>query len=391
MKKILFLTYVNPYTLLAGDRIYTVNILRSLIELGHSVDLLYYKSEPVQPLIPEQERAGFDRHLALDFNRKSNLRLVISPLPGMVTSRRTSAYLEQIRSWTKDKQYDVAIINHLRMGFCKEALPDTIKTIYASHNAEYLLSLNNYRNERNGIKKLVYAWDAMRTRLFEEKLIKNVDAYTAICEYDLQYLKGIKGIPSALLRPILNGAKRGLNTKEEFIEKIKRLIVVGSFTWGPKAQNIRALVRAFDENNMVSEGFELHVVGRIEEDLAVELKSVCPSIHISGQVIDLEKYYSNCSIALIPEVMGGGFKLKVAEAGMFKKAIFSVKGAITKSNLKPELHFNESKDLDELMVSLIERVKNPDELWQIAELAHKTVNAEYTQEALSNGLKTLLQ
>jgi len=43
------------------------------------------------------------------------------------------------------------------------------------------------------------------------------------------------------------------------------------------------------------------------------------------------------------------------------------------------------------MVSLIERVNNPDELWQMAELAHKTVNAEYTQEALSNGLKTLLQ
>ena len=101
--------------MLAGDRIYTVNILRGLIELGHSVDLLYYNSEPVQPLIQEQESAAFDRHLALDFNRKSNLRLVISPLPGMVTSRRTSTYLEQIRSWTRDKQYDIAIINHLRM------------------------------------------------------------------------------------------------------------------------------------------------------------------------------------------------------------------------------------------------------------------------------------
>ena len=48
--------------------------------------------------------------------------------------------------------------------------------------------------------------------------------------------------------------------------------------------------------------------------------------------------------------MGGGFKLKVAEAGMFKKAIFSVKERLPKSNLKPELHFNESKDLDELML-----------------------------------------
>jgi glycosyltransferase involved in cell wall biosynthesis len=381
---------VNPFTLLAGDRIYTVNILKSLIELGHRVDLLYYNSEPMQPLIPEQEQKFFGRHLALDFHRKSNFRLVMSPLPGMVTSRRTAAYLEQIRSWTRDKQYDVAIINHLRMGFCLEVLPNSIKTIYASHNAEYLLSLNNYRNERNGIKKLVYAWDAMRTRLFEEKLIRNIDAYTAICEYDFQYLKGIKEIPSALLRPVLNGAKRGLNSKEAFLKKIKRLIVVGSFTWGPKAQNIKSLVRAFDEKNMVSEGFELHVVGRIEEDLAVELKSMCPGIKISGQVMDLEKYYSNCSISIIPEVMGGGFKLKVAEAAMFKKAIFSVKGAITKSNLKPGLHFNESKDLDELMVSLIERVKNPNELWQMAELAHKTVNAEYTQEALSNSLKTLL-
>ena len=391
MKKILFLTYVNPYTLLAGDRIYTVNILRSLIELGHSVDLLYYNSEPVQPLIPEEEQKFFDRHLALDFRRKSNFRLVFSNLPGMVTSRRTEAYLEQIRSWTRDKQYDVAFINHLRMGFCLEALPSSIKVIYASHNAEYLLSLNNYQNEKNRVKKLVYAWDAVRTRFFEKKLISKIDAYTAICEYDLQYLKGIEVHPSALLRPVLKGAERGLNSKEAFLKKIKKLIVVGSYTWGPKAQNIKALVSAFDKNNMVTEGFELHIVGRIEEDLAVQLKGICPDIHISGQVEDLEKHYSNCSVALIPEVMGGGFKLKVAEAAMFKKAIFSVKGAITKSNLKPKRHFNESRDLDELMVSLIKRVKNPDALWQMAELAHKTVNAEYTQEALSNGLKTLLQ
>ena len=72
---------------------------------------------------------------------------------------------------------------------------------------------------------------------------------------------------------------------------------------------------------MVSEGFELHV-GRIEEDLAVELKSVCPSIHISGQVIDLEKYYSNCSIALIPEVMGGGFKLEGCRSWYVQKGYF---------------------------------------------------------------------
>ena len=175
------------------------------------------------------------------------------------------------------------------------------------------------------------------------------------------------------------------------MKKIKKLIVVGSYTWGPKAQNIKALVSAFDKNNMVTEGFELHIVGRIEEDLAVQLKGICPDIHISGQVEDLEKHYSNCSVALIPEVMGGGFKLKVAEAAMFKKAIFSVKGAITKSNLKPKHHFNESRDLDGMMLSLIECVKNPQELWQIAELAYETVNAEYTQETLSNGLKTLLQ
>ena len=31
---------------------------------------------------------------------------------------------------------------------------------------------------------------------------------------------------------------------------------------------------------MVTEGFELHIVGRIEEDLAVQLKGICPDIHI---------------------------------------------------------------------------------------------------------------
>ncbi|MEC8458511.1 MAG: glycosyltransferase [Bacteroidota bacterium] len=390
MKKILFLTYVNPYTLLAGDRIYTVNILKSLIDFGYSIDLLYYNSEPSQPLIPEQQSKFFNRHLALDFNRKSNLKLVFSCYPGMVTSRRTSSYLKQIRDWTRNKKYDVAIINHLRMGFCLEALPSSVKKIYVSHNAEYLLSLNNYRNESNGIKKLVYAWDAMRTRLYEQKLLKNINGYTAICENDLRYLKGIKMVSSALLRPVLNGAEGKLNSKEDFFENIKKMIVVGSFTWGPKAQNIKALVRSFVENQMVSEGFELHVVGRIEDHLAIQLKRICPDIYITGQVVNLEKFYSKCSIALIPEIMGGGFKLKVAEAGMFKKAIFSVQGAITKSNLKPQSHFNESKDLDELMLNLIESVKNPEELWRMAVSAHEVVNTEYTQEALSKSLKRIL-
>ena len=391
MKKILFLTYVNPFTLLAGDRIYTVNIINSLLDLGHSIDFLYYNSEPVQPLIPDQKGELFERHLALDFKRKSNLRLVFSNLPGMVASRRTTEYLQQIRTWTNNKKYDVAIINHLRMGFCMEALPDTVKTIYASHNAEYLLSLNNYRNERNALKKLVYAWDAFRTRRFEKKLLEGIDACTAICEFDLEYLRGINGVSTSLLRPVLSGGETEVNSKQEFLKNLRKLIVVGSFTWGPKAENIRSLVRAYDENNMDSKGFELHVVGRIEDELAKQLKNMCPAVHISGQVVDLEKYYSKCSVALIPEVMGGGFKLKVAEAGMYKKAIFSVKGAITKSNLKPNIHFTESKNLDELMNNLIDKEKKPNELWKMAELAHEKVNEEYTQEAISKELKPLLQ
>lgn len=390
MTRILFLTYVNPYTLLAGDNIYTVNLLDSFLALGCQVDLLYYNSNPLEPEIPTHRAKDFHRTKALPFSRKSNLRLVFSSYPGMVASRKTAAYEAAVSEWTAAYTYDLAVINHLRMGFVVDALPANLPKLYASHNAEYLLSINNFRNEKWGLKKAVYFWDAWRTGIFERKMMEKVDAFTAICEYDLDYLKGLHTAPSAVLRPVLSTSTRPLHTLEQFEAHVKNLMVVGSYTWGPKAQNIRALVRAFAKNNMIAKGFQLTVVGRIEPELALQLKQICPHVDVTGRVEDLEGYYDEHSIALIPEVMGGGFKLKVAEAGLRKKAVFAVRGAITRTNLEAGIHFMERDTLDELMQALVDETQDVQRLWKMAQSGYTVISTEYTQQALSEQLKNLL-
>ena len=78
-----------------------------------------------------------------------------------------------------------------------------------------------------------------------------------------------------------------------------------------------------------------------DQDLVDYVNSSFKGVFMTGPVDELVPYYKNVFIAIIPEKLGGGFKLKVAEAALNKAAIFSIKGAITPCNLIKNEHFLE--------------------------------------------------
>lgn len=390
MKRILFLTYENPFTRFSGDSIYTANILDAMRELGLSIDILYYNSNRIQPEIPTLEAKTFRLTKSVEFFRIPKWTLIFSHLPGMIASRRKKSYLRQVQGLINDFEYDGVFINHFRMSFVIDVVPKDYKTIYISHNSEYKLSLNNASQEYRLVHKAVYLWDAIRTYFYEKKVIQAIDSFTAICEYDLNALHSYKTVSSCILRPVLSPGNDFVDF-EKFKLELKNLIVVGSYTWGPKAQNIIRLVKEFKRASMSTKGFRLLIVGRIEETLMQKLTEIEPKVEVSGLVDDIEKYYNEASIAIIPEAMGGGFKLKVAEAALRCKAIVSIKGAINACNLKVNAHYLEFENLSLMFQGIESNIKNPELMWGIANDAMSVIQKDNTIKNLKSNLAKLME
>ena len=131
-------------------------------------------------------------------------------------------------------------------------------------------------------------------------------------------------------------------------------MIVGNYTWKPKAKNISLFLKSKNLDILRSEGFKINIVGNADKQLVDYVNSKFDFIKMYGRVDDLTGFYEESKIAIIPELLGGGFKLKVAEAAYNKSAIFSVRGAISNSFSKKNKHFFEYNTFDELIMGIID-------------------------------------
>ena len=121
--------------------------------------------------------------------------------------------------------------------------------------------------------------------------------------------------------PITFEDREFIVSKECTTEQVD-LLYVGSYL----AHNYQGLVW-FIKEVMPHVKARLVVVGRGMENLASKI-SMSQNIHIVGTVDSLEEYYLNADAVVMPIFMGGGMKVKTAEAMMYGKTIFASKEAL---------------------------------------------------------------
>ena len=384
MKKVLIASYENPFTRFAGDEIYTCNLLQAFHDLGWAVSFLYYDSNEFAPLLPKEEADRMARSEAVPFRPASKLDLILSLQPGMIVNRRRADYTARFEAWLREDSYDLVVLNHQKMTFlavdCKIQPP----VLYFSHNAEYLLSKNTFLQFPQGLQKWLYGQDALKTRWFERKMLRKVQAVTAICEHDERYFKE-QGRSTAVLRPVLTAPAHVVDNLHN--SQRLEILIVGSFTWGPKAQNVLQFLEAYHKHRLAEEGMPLWVVGKMSDRIKAIVEQRYPSVKATGRVDDLEEYYDRCAIAVVPEVLGGGFKLKVAEAALRGKAIFAVKGAITECNFKSGVHFHESVSFDELANDILHSRARLNYIRALGKNALRLSQTEYSQRSFNDQLE----
>ena len=95
-------------------------------------------------------------------------------------------------------------------------------------------------------------------------------------------------------------------------------------------------------------------------------------------------------MAIVPELAGGGFKLKIAEAVEHHVPIVAIKGSITDSNMLPGVHYLEADDFDSLIDKAIALVHDRALQQRLTANAVKLFTDTYSLDAVSHDMQDII-
>lgn len=383
MTRVLFITPYSPESRIVGDMIYTCDILRALRHGGDTyVHLIAYHD-------PTREYEGKTDNLAhlvnritlVPFNHLPAWQMALSAYPASMANRARGQIRNRLQQILQEEEYDVIMFNMLKMAYLVESIDcGAARKVYISHNVETEVSRSIYHTTRNVFNKLVYGLDYLKTRYWERRLLPQFDTITSICSADAEALKKNKYCTDIrIIRPLVD------LTLEHTSHTSRRIILCGSFTWLPKQLNLRAVLRSKSIHHLADHDAELLVVGRALPD-EIAYGNAIPGVKVTGAVDSVEPYYKEAAIALVPELAGGGFKLKIAEAVQHHLPIVAIKGAITDNAMKPGIDYLEADSFDSLIDTAIALLDNPPMQKQLANNSHHLFSTLYTIEAISQAL-----
>jgi len=190
--------------------------------------------------------------------------------------------------------------------------------------------------------------------------------------------------PSVVLTPGYDGAvamRAGIDAGVP-----RNVVMVGSYQWVAKSENLRQFVAAADAA-FHAHGITLHVIGSMSDALALELRRSSKATVLHGFVADIGPHFAQARIAVVPEVIGGGFKLKFLDYFFGRVAVATLAQAA--AGLPDEIRdaMIVSPDLPALVSSIIEAIDDTPRLTALQHGAFVAAEARYHWADRGRGLR----
>lgn len=386
MSKILFVTPLNPEKRDSGENIYSWDVIRSLTyDKNNSVHVVTYLETAKEKKEDYSILSGIvDKITYVPFVYKNILQIGLSIYPAMIANRKTPQMIMTVQKLLKKEHYDAVVVNHPRLEYLIEYIKDFKgKKIFISHNVEHEVCKSTYRYAKNIGTKVAYFLDYVKTKYWEKRYLCQYDAVSAICDVDRLYFQSFLNKREVfLLTPNVEYHPIPQNWKPA---ETNKLIVCGSFMWTPKTLNLRRLLNTRNIGEIKQNGYELLIIGRAPKE-EIEKGNAIDGVFVSGEVDSVEPYYEQASVALVPELAGGGFKLKIAEAVQHHLPIVAIKGSVTDLEMKSGVHYIEVETFEELITAGIALMKDIKTIKSLVVNANNLFKDRYSIEANSKRL-----
>jgi glycosyltransferase involved in cell wall biosynthesis len=124
-------------------------------------------------------------------------------------------------------------------------------------------------------------------------------------------------------------------------------VIVGSFEWIAKRMNLEAFLDIADPLFAASKA-RLKIIGTAPESLVEKVRRHARATDFLSNVPSIEPHMTDARIAIVPEMTGGGFKLKILDYVFNRLPILATTGSTAGTPLRPPhevLTFDDLKSL----------------------------------------------
>ncbi len=361
---ILWLGRIIPIPFNAGDRVYSAQLSGAVARQGADLAFLGLENpdERDGSLADLEPRVRWRRVRGAAHSR---LRSLFSPLPMVGARFATAQYRKAIAGELEKNDYDVIVIDQYGMSWAVAHVRNFSRNrpllVQLAHNFETDLNDQIARNfSGDFIRKRLLRENARKTRLAEQHLAHSCNLLVTLTEEDRDAFGGINpSMPSIVLPPGYAGVKQNTRSLNETVPR--RAIIIGSFRWIAKQINLERLLDAASVI-FTQCGIELHIVGFVPEPLLSRLQARFPWVVFRGFVDDLGEECRAARVALIPEEVGGGFKLKTLDYIFSRVPVASVEAALNGIPDRLKAHFIVESDIGALLRAIVKVIDDIDRL-----------------------------
>lgn len=325
---ILFLTQILPYPPSSGPKVKTWHVLRYLVQSGYKITLASFVREEELPYIQYVNNVCDAVHVVpVHRSRVLDayyfLRSQLTGRPFLVERDDIVEMRLLINRIISTESIDVIHADQLTMA--QFAFPLHVRDgrkpalVFDAHNAVWTITQRMQHNAAFYLK-LPLALETRRIKRFEGKIVNDFDATLAVTEpdrlalldafnqYDHNGDVSVSVIPIAVDTQQVGPVQRAENSLN--------ILTMGTLYYPPNADGIRWFIqRVFPLVRQKVPGVKLTIVGKNPPKDFLKLAADDGSgIVTTGFVPDLDPYFAESAITVVPVRAGGGMRVRILEA-----------------------------------------------------------------------------
>jgi polysaccharide biosynthesis protein PslH len=354
MKKILWISGRLPTPLFSGDALYSAGLLKALAMTGDTALTVVGMRRTEQAL--SDHSLGLPNTTCIDVPpfRAYGLSSLLSPLPRDAYNLGTRE-VEQALTRLLAQQWDWIVIDHAySSGFLPIILRGRKQASigYVAHNAEGKIRPQIAGSFGNPLRQTVMRLDAEKYRRLENGILKAADAVMCITDADASYFRPLARNVH-VVPPVYLGRARSPRIIDSNCPR--SLLLLGSFEWIAKQKNLELIVQALVPS-LKQHRITLDVVGTVPQAIRDRYACHSPNLRFHGRVADISTFLPSSRGGLVPDLLGGGFKLKVMDYAFERIPIFGLKAALAGTTPEEQSAMFLADDLGDLAGTIVRNI-----------------------------------
>lgn len=395
--RILVITNRLPYPLDRGENLRIYHILRRIAE-RHEVTMLTF-SDPTDedPQALDHLRPLFHEIVTVPFtmggafaNPLQLLQFLLRGIPIDLRLFYSEDMIRQIKRLTSQTEFDAVQIEHPILGQYLDYLPESLqsRTVLVAHDVDYKKGRRMAAVEKRFLRRMrVLLHSVMMTR-WEPMQAGRFPCYVTVSDVDRQVL--LASNPKIRSEVVPNGVDAEALQPLPVIHDKKSLAYVGSMS---APTNIDAVLwfaqEIFPKIRQQGEGVEFWIVGK---DPAPEVIALAgDDIFVTGRVDDVQPYYEQTMLCVVPLRAGGGTRLKILEAMALGRPIVSTSVGCEGIEVSDGINIMIADTAEAFVEKVMQMLGDPVLRDNIRSQARKLVEDKYGWNQLADKMTSILE